>query len=68
MKIDTLINSNPIANNYDLWCALDAAEVGINSVILETSRKDIREAQREASSAIFANLKKLVMDYVQVKL
>lgn len=62
------INDDPITNDFDLWRALDAAENQMNAVILESNKyKYIRESQQKANTAIFANLKQLVMDYVKVK-
>lgn len=64
MKVQ--IHDEPIKDNYDLWLALDEAEKTMREIIAETNKyKYIRESQQKANKEVFANLKKLVMDYVQ---
>lgn len=60
------MHDEPIKNKWDLYTAIREARATMDSVICQSNKyKYIREAQRKANTAIFDNLERLIMDYVQ---
>jgi len=60
------MHDEPIKDNWDLYTALREARNVLDTVICQSNKyKYIREAQQKANTAVFDNLEKLIMDYVQ---
>lgn len=60
----TTVSREPITYNYELLTVINEAERVINDIIMEPyNYKHIKESQRKASKAVFANLRGLIMDY-----